>query len=69
MKEGRLDEYISGQGKLVGSCEHSNELNILHSPLHAVRFNGHIVTTELNIINIPCIQNVILTLPTQCTYR
>jgi hypothetical protein len=27
------------------------------------------VTSELNIIHIPCIQNVILTMPTQCTYR
>jgi len=35
MKKCRLDEYISGQGKLVGSCEHGN-VNTLHSPFHAV---------------------------------
>ena len=69
MRECRLDEYNSRQGKLVGSCEHGNELTILQSPFHAVWFNGHIVTTELNIIHIPCIQDVILIMPTQCTYR
>jgi hypothetical protein len=36
MEECRLDEYISGQGKLVGSHEHGNEFDILHSPFHAV---------------------------------
>lgn len=68
MIECRLDEYISGQGKLVGSCENSNEHNILHSPFHAVWFIGHNVITELNIIHIPCTKDVIVIIPTQCTY-
>lgn len=45
MRECRLDEYISGQGKLVSSCENGNEHNILHSPFHAVWFNGQTVIT------------------------